>query len=175
MESIDVSVGANLKEFRGSMPQAELARRMTDRGFKWSQATVYEVERGGRPLKLSEALELAEVLGIVPEQLWSGSVEGRAAREALKAHREWQEILTKIREDAVRFEAIRQSLGRRAFRLMKLIGPDDPLWEHTKKMSRVSKLKLQEALQLLEKEEKEQRVHLARELLAAEEGKNGVD
>jgi len=36
---------------------------MRSRGFKWSQATVWSIEKGERPLRLGEALAVTEILG----------------------------------------------------------------------------------------------------------------
>lgn len=47
---------------RAGMSQKELAAAMTDRGFKWAQATVSQIENGERPLRLSEADHLAELI-----------------------------------------------------------------------------------------------------------------
>lgn len=44
------------------MSQKELAAAMTGRGFKWAQATVSQIEKGERPLRLSEADHLAELI-----------------------------------------------------------------------------------------------------------------
>lgn len=64
---------------RGELSQSALADRMRERGWKWSQATVWSVEQGERPLRLAEAVDLAEVLGgRVPELL--GSERANAAR-----------------------------------------------------------------------------------------------
>lgn len=38
---------------------------MRERGHRWSQATVWNVERGERPLRLSEANSLAEILEVL--------------------------------------------------------------------------------------------------------------
>ncbi len=47
---------------RAGMSQKELAAAMTERGFKWAQATVSQIEKGERPLRLSEADHLAELI-----------------------------------------------------------------------------------------------------------------
>ncbi len=54
---------------------------MREMGHKWSQATVWAVEKGDRALKLAEAQDLAEVLGVSvldfladPEQRTAGHV-----------------------------------------------------------------------------------------------------
>lgn len=51
----DKVVGNNLRILRGNMSQEELANKMRDSGFKWSKATVWSVEQGQRPLRLTEA------------------------------------------------------------------------------------------------------------------------
>jgi hypothetical protein len=50
---------------------------MRERGWKWSQATVWSVEKGERPLRLSEATDLAEVLGIMLHVLLAQPEEAR--------------------------------------------------------------------------------------------------
>ncbi|KJL46235.1 hypothetical protein RS84_02862 [Microbacterium hydrocarbonoxydans] len=44
------------------MSQKDLASAMRDRGWKWSQATVWSIEKGERPLRLAEAVDVAWVL-----------------------------------------------------------------------------------------------------------------
>lgn len=51
------------------MSQKDLADAMRARGFKWSQATVWAVEKGERPLRLTEAEGLAAILRINPDLL----------------------------------------------------------------------------------------------------------
>lgn len=45
------------------MSQKDLAERMRERGWKWSQATVWSIEKGERPLRLAEAEDVSAVLG----------------------------------------------------------------------------------------------------------------
>lgn len=59
----DKVIGNNLKTLRGSMSQEELASKMRDSGFKWSKATVWSVEQGQRPLRLTEARAVLICLG----------------------------------------------------------------------------------------------------------------
>ena len=47
---------------RGDRSQQSVADAMRERGWKWSQATVWSVEKGERPLRLAEAEALAQVL-----------------------------------------------------------------------------------------------------------------
>lgn len=62
MEIDDKQIGQNIARLRGAMSQKDLAVAMRHRGHKWSQATVWNVERGERPLRLSEATAVAELL-----------------------------------------------------------------------------------------------------------------
>jgi hypothetical protein len=63
MSDRDVAIGQNLIRLRGEKSQQDVADAMRAAGYKWSQATVWAVEKGDRPLRLAEAESLAEVLG----------------------------------------------------------------------------------------------------------------
>lgn len=58
----DELIGRNLARMRADRPQSEIAAAMRERGYKWSQATVWAVEKGERPLRLTEAADLSKVL-----------------------------------------------------------------------------------------------------------------
>lgn len=58
----DKLIGQNVTAFRRERTQKAIAEAMRASGHKWSQATVWSVEQGERPLKLAEALDLAQVL-----------------------------------------------------------------------------------------------------------------
>jgi transcriptional regulator with XRE-family HTH domain len=64
---IDQNIAANLRTYReaGNISQEELAQRMTDRGFGFSQATIWKIESGQRPVRASELVALADSLGIL--------------------------------------------------------------------------------------------------------------
>jgi transcriptional regulator with XRE-family HTH domain len=62
MDDLDALIGKNLARLRGDLSQADLAKAMKEHGFKWSQATVWAIEKGDRPLRLAEAQHLAEIL-----------------------------------------------------------------------------------------------------------------
>ncbi len=47
------------------MSQKELAERMRDLGWKWSQSTVWSIEKGERPLRLAEAQDLLPIFDLV--------------------------------------------------------------------------------------------------------------
>ena len=64
MSDRDARIGARLQELRGDLSQAALGEAMLKRGHKWSQATVWAVESGKRPMRMSEAIDIAEILEI---------------------------------------------------------------------------------------------------------------
>lgn len=62
MSSRDEQIGEAVRELRGEMSQDALAESMRVSGHpKWSQSTVWSVERGTRPLRLTEAETIAEL------------------------------------------------------------------------------------------------------------------
>lgn len=63
MSERDKRIGRAVSAIRGDRSQAAIATAMRERGWKWSQATVWSVEKGERPLRLAEASDLASVLG----------------------------------------------------------------------------------------------------------------
>ena len=63
MSDTDARIGKRLQELRGEMSQAALAAAMAERGHKWSQATVWSVEQGKRPIRLAEADDVASICG----------------------------------------------------------------------------------------------------------------
>jgi transcriptional regulator with XRE-family HTH domain len=66
----DQQIGSHLVRLRGDMSQRELARRLRDRGLNWTHLTVASVERGERPLRVAEAIEVAHELREEPEMLF---------------------------------------------------------------------------------------------------------
>jgi transcriptional regulator with XRE-family HTH domain len=66
VESIDKNFAANLREYREAhgISQDELAQRMTRYGFAFSQATIWKIEQGKRPVKISEAVALADAVDV---------------------------------------------------------------------------------------------------------------
>lgn len=62
-ESDDKTIGERVKQSRGAMTQVEAARQMKELGHKWSQATVWAVEKGERSVKLAEARDLSMIFG----------------------------------------------------------------------------------------------------------------
>ncbi len=65
MQTRDEMVGAAVREARGDRTQVEVAEAMVERGHtKWSQSTVWAVEKGTRPLRLVEADSLVTILDV---------------------------------------------------------------------------------------------------------------
>ncbi|MGC5078145.1 helix-turn-helix transcriptional regulator [Agrococcus sp. DT81.2] len=83
---MDAQIGRNLARLRGELSQQDLAGRMRERGWKWSQATVWSIEKGERPLRLAEARAVADiVLKPLDLLLWTdGASEIMARQQAVK-------------------------------------------------------------------------------------------
>lgn len=88
-------IGRNLARLRGSMTQQQLADEMRNLGFKWSQSTVWSIEQGTRPIRLTEALALNRVFGVGsetrlawPEPMVEVQDRMRAVSEAARQVRE---------------------------------------------------------------------------------------
>lgn len=89
MTNMDERIGENLTRYRGTRSQEEVAEYMRSKGFKWSQATVWSVEKGKRALRLSEAHALAELLspGLSGPQLFVFERGATGVSEALEKYR----------------------------------------------------------------------------------------
>lgn len=85
MESRDEVAGAAIATYRAfaGMSQSELARKLDERGVSMAQQTVAKIEAGTRPLKLTEAAEIAEELGVTVADLLNPT-DLIASRELLK-------------------------------------------------------------------------------------------
>lgn len=64
MTNRDQQIGRAVARLRGGRSQQWLADEMRTRGWKWAQATVWNIEKGERPLRLAEAQDLAAVFGV---------------------------------------------------------------------------------------------------------------
>lgn len=65
-KDIDPNIAANVRAYREAcgVSQEELAGRVADRDFPFSQATIWKVENGQRPLKAAELVAVADALEI---------------------------------------------------------------------------------------------------------------
>jgi transcriptional regulator with XRE-family HTH domain len=100
---IDQNIAAGVRAYReaASVSQEELAQRMSDRGFGFSQATVWKIERGQRPVKASELLALADALGALsPMDLTSEPGIARHAAQLHQAHRNAYEAYQALKKAA---------------------------------------------------------------------------
>ena len=63
--TVEANLATNLRQIREDhgLSQEQLAARMTERGFGFSQATIWKIEQGKRPVKISEAVALADAVG----------------------------------------------------------------------------------------------------------------
>lgn len=66
-KDIDQNIAANVRAYREAkgISQEELAQRMAERGFGFSQATVWKIESGQRPVRASELIAFADALDIL--------------------------------------------------------------------------------------------------------------
>lgn len=71
----DEQIGRNLMVLRSDMSQKDLADHMRKRGFKWSQATVWAIEKGERPLRLTESEAIGAIFDIHGNALTSTTTE----------------------------------------------------------------------------------------------------
>lgn len=69
MATRDEQIGQNIVKLRGDRSQQWVADRMREKGWKWAQATVWNVEKGERPLRLAEAEDLADILAVRVERM----------------------------------------------------------------------------------------------------------
>lgn len=126
----DLWIGQNVANARGEMSQQALADAMREAGHKWSQSTVWSVEKGDRPLRLTEASDLSRLLDrslitfLVPSEeqqlmhaVWAGLREVRrrqyqvsgAAVELLAAQANLRRDLAAAKSvDMDRLEGLRQ-------------------------------------------------------------------
>src|SRR5688572_15963772 len=72
----DQQIGQAVRDLRADMSQDALAESMSEMGHdKWSQSTVWSVERGTRPLRLAEAESLARLFNVDVSRLLGDPVE----------------------------------------------------------------------------------------------------
>lgn len=108
---MNLQIGMNLKRYRGEMSQVALAEKMTEAGHSWAQATVWSVEQGKRPLKLNEALTLAEILGV---SLIDLAVSGDTAKAMSVIRSDMQRLVAKwegVRDALTALQTARAQYG----------------------------------------------------------------
>lgn len=88
----DDQIGQNLRHFRDGMKQADLADKMRERGFTWSQNTVYQVESGSRPIRLTEAQALSIILGFPLDALFVAPIDNELEKVVETQIEELEEV-----------------------------------------------------------------------------------
>lgn len=85
----DERIGANIEALRKDrgITQTELAMYMQRQGLKWTQVTVCHVEKGRRPVRLSEAAHVAAAFGVQIDTITAESAPAQpSASRAPLAH-----------------------------------------------------------------------------------------
>lgn len=105
---VDRKIGEAVALLRGEKTQQAVAAEMRARGMKWSQATVWSVEKGDRPLRLAEAEALADVLGVFTSNAFlrepAENTAWRAAQGAAQAYRD-------LVEASIRYQRTQEDLA----------------------------------------------------------------
>ncbi|MBT1177598.1 helix-turn-helix transcriptional regulator [Bifidobacterium callimiconis] len=83
MNDKNVQIGKNLERLRRNVSRDVLAAKMCDKGYRWSRATVFNIETGERALKLQEAIDVLDCLGLGVGYLPT-LVQSKADDEALR-------------------------------------------------------------------------------------------
>lgn len=103
---------------------------LANKGFKWSQATVYEVEKGKRPLKLSEASALSEIFGITLQALVEFPDDLLDVNEAFADYELFRESARRIADELAVFDDLKQKIKQHGRHLKTLSSePGDALEE----------------------------------------------
>ena len=105
-KDIDQNIAANLRTYREArnISQDELAQRMADRGFGFSQATIWKIERGQRPVRASELIAFADALGIISvTSLTSEPGEARHRVQLDQANRKAHDAYGALKEAAAAY------------------------------------------------------------------------
>lgn len=66
LAEVEQNFAINVREYREQLglSQDELAQRMAERGFGFTQATVWKIEQGKRAVRIAEAVALMAALGL---------------------------------------------------------------------------------------------------------------
>lgn len=95
----DQEIGLAVRQLRGGISQSRLAELMTARGFSWHQTTVAKTETGERPLRLTEALALADELGVDLTVFLPGSRPTEAGARVLELEHRLRRVRNILEED----------------------------------------------------------------------------
>jgi hypothetical protein len=111
--------------------QDELAQRMVDRGFGFSQATIWKIEQAKRPVKISEALALMDALEL---RSWINLArEPHAFRydaQLQDAHRYAAVAYNALKDAATEYLRAQADVGVVAHEAREVGQPVNELWLH---------------------------------------------
>ncbi|MGV2952066.1 helix-turn-helix domain-containing protein [Glutamicibacter sp. AGC46] len=164
MAEIDKVVGANVARLRGEISQADLATRMTDdHKIKWSQTTVWEVEKGRRALKFSEAIALAEILEVPLYGLVSYPDGLAELHEGAKHYEKRNAAVQAILENMRMFDIAKSELRSIASRIKNLNTYEDSegLQEQAEKFLKLGSATLTAVMKEISDSEKKRVEHWA--------------
>lgn len=126
IEKAEQRIGAAVRAVRGEMSQNDLAEKMRAAGWKWTQATVWSVESGKRPLRLAEARTLAEILKTDLARLLKDDTRSLAPTVSLeKATERFIRSFDELQSARSSFEDARSTLDQR-------LGHARAVYQHTK-------------------------------------------
>lgn len=108
---VDATIGKNLLRLRGDRSQQEIADGMRHQGWKWSQATVWSVEKGERPLRLAEALSLAKLLFVRLDDLIMQELDGMVIVSLISRMTAIREAREKLRSGIQELAEHREALA----------------------------------------------------------------
>lgn len=117
-DPINVQIGRNIIRYRGDMSQVQLAELMTERGNRWSQATVWNTEQGNRPLKLKEAMDLAEILSVGLDALTIEETQGEFLAFLVNDLDELESSFTQAVDGMARLLWARDMIGQASIRAL---------------------------------------------------------
>lgn len=120
MSDTDARIGQRLQELRGNMSQAALGEAMVRRGHKWSQATVWSVETGKRPIRLAEAADVADALGKSVQDLLAETEADRLASDYAQKLSDVQEATGKLIDAGKALQAVQADLLALAARVREI-------------------------------------------------------
>jgi hypothetical protein len=109
----DRHIGQTMAILRGDKTQQAVADEMRQRGWRWSQATVWSVEKGDRALRLAEAEDLAAVLGTVSvHSFLTEPIGAHIHQGARRASNAYRAIVESVWESLDAQDALRVHLMR---------------------------------------------------------------
>jgi hypothetical protein len=122
----DRAIGANVAILRGDTPQKQIAEKMSAYGIKWTQTTVWEIEKGRRSLKAKEARYLAEIFG-VSSSVIIGDTEGAQISKTTQDYAaKLKELRLGILSKITEYESLREEVQEWSEQLIEALKETRP-------------------------------------------------